>query len=168
MIYNMIAKGSGITPTGTIAITDNGTYNVEQYASADVNIASNPPVLKGVITIVNNTSAMLNIQGNIQNISRDGETFVGTKAISILKNKTGSLNVVQQFFASGDHYRGFGIDALIFSAMGLSGSLSVTYDSAFSNVYIIQDSHLTGRYILCYNWNTTPTQDYVEGTITIS
>ena len=34
------ASGGGVTPTGTISITENGTYHVANYASADVNVAS--------------------------------------------------------------------------------------------------------------------------------
>lgn len=41
MIFNQtIAQGGGITPTGTISITQNGTHDVTQYASAEVNVAS--------------------------------------------------------------------------------------------------------------------------------
>lgn len=40
------APGGGITPTGTIEITENGTHDVTEYATAEVNVPSKEPVLQ--------------------------------------------------------------------------------------------------------------------------
>lgn len=43
LLSYLLAKGKGgVTPTGTINITENGTYDVTNYASAEVDIPSEP------------------------------------------------------------------------------------------------------------------------------
>ena len=44
-IFNQVAKGGGTTPTGTIQITTNGTHDVTNYATADVQVPTTAPAL---------------------------------------------------------------------------------------------------------------------------
>jgi hypothetical protein len=46
---------SGITPTGTLNITTNGTHNVYNYASAKVNVPTSDPVLRTISITENGT-----------------------------------------------------------------------------------------------------------------
>lgn len=42
-IFNQVVKGGGTTPTGTIQITTNGTHDVTNYATADVQVPTTAP-----------------------------------------------------------------------------------------------------------------------------
>ena len=50
-------SGGGITPTGTINITTNGTHDVTNYASANVNVSSSTPSLQAKTNISPTTSS---------------------------------------------------------------------------------------------------------------
>ena len=74
-----LPAGGGIIPTGTISITTNGTHNVYNYASANVQVSST----------INNQDKTVNPSTSQQSITADsGYTGLGTVTVNAMPSGT--------------------------------------------------------------------------------
>lgn len=74
-----LPAGGGIIPTGTLSITTNGTHNVYNYASADVQVSST----------INNQNKTVNPSTSQQSITADsGYTGLGTVTVTAMPSGT--------------------------------------------------------------------------------
>ena len=83
VIAKAIGNG-GITPTGTVEITENGTYDVSQYASADVDVPGVVPTgtinitENGTVDVTDYATAQVNVPSEAPNLEERTVTANGT------------------------------------------------------------------------------------------
>ena len=85
----LVASEGGVTPTGTLSITENGTYDVTDYASANVSVSG------GTSTLITKTI----MQNGTYNASSDNAD--GYSQVTVNVSSSSGTGITREVSANG-------------------------------------------------------------------
>lgn len=97
-------QDGGITPSGTLPITENGTYDVTEYASADVNVSGGTEITDGIVVKARDANGFpteVDIYGTVNNYMLTNDTNYGHTGSGFSKVEKVNLKSNQSVLGTG-------------------------------------------------------------------
>lgn len=103
-IINQVVKGGGTTPTGSISITSNGTYDVTDKASAVVNVPTTAPDYYierlGINGKLSRSSNIIDLTG-LTSIGERGLGYAYYNILDFPRRTVANMSMIEEVFSMG-------------------------------------------------------------------
>lgn len=143
-IINQVVKGGGTTPTGTIQITTNGTHDVTNYATADVQVPTTAPAEPYIELQVNAQGVVSYKKGsriidlsNVVEVKSDMNPYCFSKICNGNNNVVGTVNLGQlkKIQSCDSAFRGTYGSCINVTAVNLHNLVDVDASYALANTF---------------------------------